>query len=160
MPGMSRRRREQPWGPTHQWMEPPFRRRRPFASCLGAVLAFVFLFFLVNVVRGALGLGTGNQVRWTIAVVIGLGVFRVLLTLGVGALARTPRTRVRPTPRGPTADRPRPRSTVTAAARIREGVQRCRSGAYLGKREEEWVCADPESAVMVLGPPARERPAR
>ena len=153
MPGMSRRRREQPWGPTHQWMEPPFRRRRPFASCLGAVLAFVFLFFLVNVVRGALGLGTGNQVRWTIAVVIGLGVFRVLLTLGVGALARTPRTRVRPTPRGPTADRPRPRSTVTAAARIREGVQRCRSGAYLGKREEEWVCADPESAVMVLGPP-------
>jgi type IV secretion system protein VirD4 len=153
MTGVSRRSSEQPWGPTHQRMEPPFRCGRPFASCFGAVLAFVLVFILVNGVRIALGLGTGNPYRWTIAVLIGLGVLRVLLTLGVGTLARTPRTRTQPTLHGPTADRPTAHRPVTAAARIREGVQRCGGGAYLGKREEEWVCADPESAVMVLGPP-------
>ncbi len=152
MPGMSRRSSGQPWGPTHQRMEPPFRRRHPFASCFGAVLAFALVFILVNGVRIALGLGTGNPYRWTIAVMIGLGISRVLLTLGVGALARTPRTRTRPA-RGPAADRPTVHRPVTAAARIREGVLRCGGGAYLGKHKEEWVCADPESAVMVLGPP-------
>jgi len=151
MLGMSRRFEEESWGPTHQRMEPPFRRRHPFASCSGAVLAFIFLFIAVNGTRIALGLGTGNPFRWTFAAVVGLLLLRPLLTLLVAALARTPRTRARPA--APRAPKPPPRPAVTAAARIREGVQRCGGGAYLGKRGAEWVCADPESAVMVLGPP-------
>jgi hypothetical protein len=78
-------------------MEPPFRRRHPFASCFGSVLAFVFLFSLVNGARIALGFG-GNPIRWMLAALIALVVFRVLLMLAVGALGRTPRTRARPAP--------------------------------------------------------------
>jgi hypothetical protein len=154
LPVMSRRPGEEPWGPTHQYMEPPFKRRHPLASCFGALLTLFLLFFIVGFVRIALGLGSGNAIGWTIGVVIVLFLGRVLLMLGVGVLTRTRHTRARPVPLAPVpVDRPVARRGVSPGARVREGVLRCGGGAYLGKRGEEWVCADPQSAVMILGPP-------
>src|ERR1035438_2643857 len=123
LPGMSRRSEEESWGPTHQHMEPPFRRRHPFAAFFGGLLALFVLYVVVGLVRLMLGLGTGNPIRWTLGAVIVLAVFRLLLTLGVGVLTRTPRTRPRPAPLVPVADKPavvhRP---VSRGARIRDGV--------------------------------------
>lgn len=76
-----------------------------------------------------------------------------LLTLGVGVLARTPRTPARPAP--PVTDRSAVAHTpVSRGTRIREGVLRVGGGTYLGLNEHgEWVTAAPESAAMILGPP-------
>jgi len=151
---MSRWFEREPWGPTHQRMEPPFRRRHPFAALFGGLLALLLLFFLVGIARAALGLGSGDAIGWTIGVLIGLGVLRVALTLGVGVLTRTPRTPTRPAALAPVMDRPVVNRPVSPATRVREGVLRSGAGAYLGCAEHgEWVCADPESAVMILGPP-------
>ena len=151
---MSRRTIDEPWGPSHQDMEPPFRRRHPVASCLGGLLAFLLLLFLVAFVRVVLGLGSGNVFAWTIGAVIVLGAARLLLTFGVALFTRTPRTPARPAPLEPVADRSAAHGPVSRAARVREGVLRSGGGAYLGLAEHgEWVCADPESAVMILGPP-------
>ncbi len=147
------------WGPSHQDMEPPFRRRHPIAAFFGGLFALLLLFFLVGVVRLMLGLGTANPIGWSIGAVIVLGAARVLLVLGVALLTRTPRTPARPAPlapvaRRPAAHKPAAHRPVSPATRVREGVLRAGGGAYLGVNEHgEWVTAQPESAVMVLGPP-------
>jgi type IV secretory pathway TraG/TraD family ATPase VirD4 len=135
-------------------MEPPFRRRHPFASCLGAGFAFVLFFFVVGVIRIALNLKSGSTISWTIGAAIVLVVGRLLLMFGVGIFTSTPRTPTRPAPLAPATREPVAHIPVSPATRIREGVLRVGGGAYLGLNEHgEWVTAEPESAVMVLGPP-------
>jgi type IV secretion system protein VirD4 len=155
---MSRRLEEEieedAWGPSHQHMEPPFQRRHPVASCLGAGFAFVLFFFVVGVIRIALNLKSGSTISWTIGAAIVLVVGRLLLMLGVGIFTRTPRTPTHPAPLAPATREPVVHIPVSPAARVREGLLRVGGGAYLGVRDsQEWAAADPETAAMILGPP-------
>ena len=126
---------EEQWGPSHQEMEPPFRRRHPFASCFGVVFSFLLLLFFVGFIRSVLELKSGSTISWTIGAVIVLVVGRVLLMVAVGVFTRTPRTRrvpSRPEPLPPTARKPVVHVPVSPAARVREGLLRLGGGAYLG----------------------------
>ena len=136
-------------------MDPPFRRSHPFASCMGGLFALVLVWCAGLSLRAVIGGGSGSVFAWAIGAVILLVVLRVALTLGVDVLTRTPRTRARPLPRAPATGRtPVTHRPVSAATRAREGLLRVGGGAYLGENEYgEWVAADPESAVMILGPP-------
>jgi len=148
---------EEQWGPTHQQMEPPFRRGHPVVSCLGAGFAIVLFFFVVGVIRIALNLKSGSTISWTIGAVVVLVVGRLLLMFGVGVFTRTPRTPhtpSRPAPLTPATREPAVHIPVSPAARVREGLLRSGGGAYLGIRESRgWAVADPETAAMILGPP-------
>jgi len=145
---------EEEWGPSHQEMEPPFRRSHPFASCFGVVLAFLLFFFVVGFIRVVLNLKSGSAISWTIGAAIALVVGRLLLMLAVGVFTRTPRTPVRPAPLPPTTREPVAHVPISPATRLREGLVRVGGGAYLGLREsQEWAAADPETAAMILGPP-------
>ena len=144
------------WGPSHQYMDPPFRRSHPFASCTGGVFALVLLLCAGLFLRSVIGSGSGSVFAWTIGLVIAVVVLRIALTLGVDVLTRAPRTRALPLPRTPAATTGGPvtRQPVSPAEHVREGLLRVGGGAYLGANEYgEWVAADPESAVMILGPP-------
>jgi hypothetical protein len=141
------------WGPSHQDIEPPFKRRRSHPIA-GLLVGVPLLLTLAEFSRVVIGVGSGNPFAWTIRAVIVLVAGRVLLTLGVALFTRTPRTPVRPAPLEPVAHRPAAHRPVSPAARVREGVLRVGGGAYLGVNEYgEWVTAAPESAVMILGPP-------
>jgi hypothetical protein len=161
---MSRRLEEENeaelWGPTHQEMEPPFRRGHPVVSCLGAGFAIVLFFFVVGVIRVALHLGTSDPIGWTIGAAILLILGRLLLMFGVGLFTRpprTPHTPTQPTALSPVPARPpamRPAPPVSPATRVRGELLRSGGGAYLGVREGRgWATADPETAAMILGPP-------
>lgn len=119
---------------------------------MGGLFALVLLLCTGLFLRAAIGSGSGGVFAWAIGLVIAVVVLRVVLTLGVSALTRTPRTRALPLPRA--TDGPVSCQRVSPAARVREGLLRVGGGAYLGENEYgEWVAADPESAVMILGPP-------
>jgi type IV secretion system protein VirD4 len=122
---------------------------------MGGLFALVLVLCAGLFLRAAIGSGSGSVFAWAIGLVIAVVVLRVALTLGVDVLTRTPRTRALPLPRAPAAtDGPVSRRPVSPAERVREGLLRVGSGAYLGENEYgEWVAADPESAVMILGPP-------
>ncbi len=165
---MSRRISEQSWGPSHQHMDPPFRRRHPVA---GVLIGVPLLFMFVDLLRIALGFGGGfgSLLGWTIRAVIVLALLRFgsMLVMSVLTRERRPaRTASRPPPlrtplgrAGPTPPKQQNapvRARVSPGARAREGVMRAGGGAYLGVTagdEGRWVTAEPESAVMVLGPP-------
>ncbi len=128
------------------------------------------LLSLADVARVALGFGgnAGGLFPWIAGALVLLVVLRVGSMLAMASSRalpasrptgrhplRTPLGRPKPLPAGS-----RPRG-VSPAARAREGSLRLGGGAYLGLDEHGgWVTADPESAVMILGPPARERPAQ
>jgi hypothetical protein len=153
-------------------MEPPFRRRPSLAARVAGVLVGLpALLFLIDVLRVAFGFGgdLGGLFAWTIGAVIALAVVRAGLMLAMSALTRPPRVRRparnRPPPLRTPLGRPQlegeqaPASSarakgVSPATRAREGSTRLGGGAYLGVDEYGgWVTADPESAVMILGPP-------
>lgn len=163
---MSSGRSGRSWGPSHQDMEPPFRRRR---SCGGSVAGVLIGVFLLDGLRLSLGFGgdLGGLFSWIVGALILLVVVRVGLMLAMAVPTRPPRVaRRRPSPlrtplgrsthdAGQPAGSPsaKPRG-VSPATRAREGSMRLGAGAYLGVDEYGgWVTADPESAVMVLGPP-------
>ncbi len=115
----------------------------------------VLVFCVALSLRTVIGSGSGRIFAWVIGAVIALVLLRVALTLGVDVLTRTPRTRARPLPGAPVATgTPVSVRPVSPAERIREGLLRVGGGAYLGENEYgEWVAAESESAVMILGPP-------
>lgn len=154
------------WGPSHQYTPPPWRRRRARL----ALLAIVVLVWLSLVNQGcAAGLGAAaidyansTILHWAVE----LGVLAMLVWAWregwLTALWRYARPWLYPiasrlpalSSRGggqlaaPPADGP------TLAAQARERCLRLGGGAYLGVGEQgAWVCADPEHAAMVLGPP-------
>jgi type IV secretion system protein VirD4 len=166
------RRRGRDWGPSHQQISAPWQRQRsPVWRLVGWFLAAMFL-------HNAIDKGGGDELAWCLnAMVLGwlakmlvravreervpvawlvnavavLGLRLATLLVRTGPLwlvMRIARWRER------TGWTPRPQALVSPAQEARDEVERCGGGAYLGEREEgEWVCADPESAVMVLGPP-------
>jgi len=136
--GVSRDIRGRSWGPTHQHIDPPFTRRHPLRTAAGVLVG-----------SGA----ASGLLAWTIGAILVLAAARLGLTLAVAALTSTPRRRRAPPLRTPLRH-PGAVRGVSAAARAREGSVRCGGGAYLGQDEHgAWVTADPESAVLVLGPP-------
>jgi type IV secretion system protein VirD4 len=153
-------------------MEPPFRRKPSFASRVAGVLIGIpVLLFLADMVRIALGFGgdLAGLFPWIAGALIALVAIRFGLMLAMSVLTRPPRAprpaRTRPPPlRTPLGraridtGQPAGSSTrakgVSPATRAREGSVRLGGGAYLGVDEYGgWVTADPESAVMILGPP-------
>lgn len=127
-------------------MEPPFRRG---SSIVSSVLGVVGVLILLSIARIGFDPGGGSLISWTIKTVIVLAVLRLVLTLVMGVLTRTPRTTTRPSPPARVIDRPR-----SPGAAVRQRIMRAGGGAYLGVSQNgEWAAADPESAVMVLGPP-------
>jgi type IV secretion system protein VirD4 len=144
---MSRGVSEGPWGPSHQHMEPPSRR----GSSLAAGLASgVCLLFLLEFLRAATGFGAESLGAWTVKAVIALVLVRVLSMFGVAALTRVPPASTRRPSLSPPA-----LPQVSPAAGVRARVACADGGAYLGVGDAAggWAVADPESAVMVLGPP-------
>ena len=134
------------WGPSHQDMEPPFRSR---SSILSSLAGLVGVLILLSIARTAFDPVGGSVIGWTVKAVIVLAVLRVVLTLVMGVLTRTPPTTTRPGPPARVIDRPR-----SPGAAVRQRILRTGGGAYLGVTQNgEWAAADPESAVMVLGPP-------
>ncbi|HYM91941.1 MAG TPA: hypothetical protein VEW91_09945 [bacterium] len=103
---------------------------------MGGLFALVLVLCAGVFLRAAIGSGSGSVFAWAIGLVVVLVVLRVALTLGVGALTRTPRTPARPLPRVPgTRGGAVARRPVSAAARVREGLLRVGGGVYLGANE-------------------------
>jgi type IV secretion system protein VirD4 len=159
---MSSGRSRRSWGPSHQHMEPPFRRTPSLTARIAGVLVGVpLLLFLADVVRVALGFGgdLGGLFPWIVGALIVLVALRVASMLAMSVLTRPPRVAPsRPPPLRTPLGRPKPAGSrpkgVSPATRAREGSMRLGGGAYLGLDEYGgWVTADPESAVMILGPP-------
>jgi type IV secretory pathway TraG/TraD family ATPase VirD4 len=148
-------------------MEPPFRRRHPLATVAGVLVGIPLVIFALEFVRLALGFSgaASGLFSWIIGAALVLAAARFALMLVMGVLARPPRSRRRPAPLRTPLGGPRLGSqpgtatpgrvqAVSPATRVREGSARLGGGAYLGVDEHgAWVTADPESAVMVLGPP-------
>jgi type IV secretion system protein VirD4 len=166
---MSSGRSGRSWGPSHQHMEPPFKRKHSLAARAAAVLIGVPLFlFLADSMRLSLGFAgdLGGLFAWIVGAVIVLVALRLGLMLVMGVLTRprrvtpgrapplrAPRGRVEPDAGHAAGTTGRARG-VSSAARAREASIRLGGGAYLGVDEYGgWVTADPESAVMILGPP-------
>ncbi len=175
---MSRRFEEEPWGPSHQeyeWEQIPFKRRHPILAFV--VIPLFVIFFgipftiaFLETLSAAFGFGGGvrNGFSFLIVVVVMFVIGRFVLLGGLSLVTRPRRLpRNKPPPlrtplgrqphnspdRGRTPVRERPKG-VSPAARAREGSMRLGGGAYLGTDPDGmWVTADPESAVMVLGPP-------
>ena len=80
---MPRRMSDEQWGPTHQHMDPPFRRGPSLGSIVAGIVGWAFLLFLLGVLRIMVGLGSDHTIAWLIGAVIVLAVCRVLLALGV-----------------------------------------------------------------------------
>lgn len=164
----------QQWGPTNQQMAPPWQRRHSPAWRL--VSWFMGAMFL----HGVIDPQGGDELSWCMnAIVVGWiarfayrgvrdGRIPVNWLLNLGE--RTARWIVISFVRyGPLVlvgvfdrwlERRRGRSAASEELSPAEEARseiRCKGGgAYLGlDAQGEWVCAEPQSAVMVLGPPQR-----
>jgi type IV secretion system protein VirD4 len=148
---MSRPPASHSWGPSHQHRDPPKSHR--LVLKLGAitlVLAAVELF-----AHRVLAQGAGGAASSTVSTLGRIGLFLgavwlLLRTVRSGRLhlplpkRRSPATRL--VDRLADAEHP--------GEAVREHVQRLGGGAFLGFAPGGgWVTADPEHAVMVLGPP-------
>ncbi len=148
------------WGPSHQYIDPPTLRRssHPIAAVL---IGVPLLLFAAQAARIVLGIGGGSLLTWTLHAVLAVIAVKYGLILLMSLLTRPPRPartpRITDDPFGDpehedgTLGRPK---APSMAERAREAILRLGAGAYLGGGEyEAWVSADPQSAVMVLGPP-------
>ncbi len=139
------------WGPSHQHRDPPKSNRLKLK--LGAI-AFVLIVFELFAHR-VLAQGAAGAASSTLGTIardgLILGAIWLLLRAVKSGRLRLPRRRER-SPATRLADR------LAAAEHpgeaVREHVQRLGGGAFLGFAPGgSWVTADPEHAVMVLGPP-------
>lgn len=135
---------EQPWGPSHQDGELRYRRRWR-AKAVGVV--FVFLELLTHHL-----FQPGNALAWTVHTMLRGGLVLALLVLLMRAI-KSGRIRL-PFPGQP----PQLSEQIAHAERSCEAVRAhsrlLGGGAFLGLSPGgHWVTADPEHAVMVLGPP-------
>ena len=166
----------QQWGPSHQQMTPPWQQRSDHSliwRVIGWFLAAMFLHTIIDNKGGA-----GDEITWCLKVMT-LGWIAKWVIQGVrdgripiGWLTRLGaeirwwlgRQFVRHAPnrlfmlraswrlRAPTTA---PELEMPLAEQARAEIAYRGGGAYLGTIEdgEEWVTAEAESAVMVLGPP-------
>jgi type IV secretory pathway TraG/TraD family ATPase VirD4 len=146
---MSRAISTRRWGPSHQKIEPPFERGLSLPWKLAGLFALAWL------ARGILDPRGGHPIAWCLeAMALGW-----LAKLFLAALAdgRIPIAWLWSLLR---ADRPIEQlvgeggKAKSAGEAARAEVARLGGGAYLGVGQGgSWALADPESAVMVLGPP-------
>ena len=127
-------------------MEPPFRRGPSLLWKLAGLLALALL------LHGPLD-SRSNFFAWSLeALAVGLLAWLVLIALVDGRVARFWSLIARRAPVDELVDEGDKAQTPGEA--VRSEVARLGGGAYLGVgRSGNWVLADPESAVMVLGPP-------
>ncbi len=137
------------WGPSHQYRQPPGNGRRRVKLAVIATIAIAIELFLHR-------LGRPDPFGWTVRTMIRDGLILTGLFLLVRAfcsgrlclpfrrLDRSPATRLADT----IAASPDPGEMA------REHSRRQGGGAFLGFYPGgRWVTADPEHAVMILGPP-------
>src|ERR1035437_2371646 len=137
------------WGPSHQHLPPPGQRERD--GKLGAILIVV----IVSVpFLGTLGLP--DPLTWPLATLLRGGAILAVVYLLFRAV-RSGRLRL---PFFGAERSPAPRLSERIAASpdpgetVREHSRRHGGGAFLGLHPGgRWVTADPEHAVMILGPP-------
>ena len=163
---MSRTSYNEPWGPRNQQLEPAPTKHSTFWKILGWFLVAVFAHGIIDPAgRDVLG--------WSVKMVI-FGWLASMFVRGVrdgripvdwlAPLFRELRDRFDAwvdQPHGTTTQAPAhpgatsdDKTAETAAEQVRAYVRELGGGAYLGLADDgEWVTADPESAVMVLGPP-------
>lgn len=133
------------WGPSHQHAAAPGRRPSPIVGGL-VLLAVLLLARAALAPHVPLGL-------WLIGAPAAGGLIWLALVLVAGGADSLPR-------RGGSAggtveERPWPTGASTPGEVMRAETTRLGGGAYLGSLAGRWVTADPESAVMVLGPPRK-----
>jgi type IV secretory pathway TraG/TraD family ATPase VirD4 len=165
-------RQSQGWGPTHQHMNPPWERRRsPIWKVIAWFLGAMWL-------HGVIDPGGRDEITWCLKALIygwlakwviqevrdGRIPIRWLVRLGEEAGWRLATMFVRVAPIGVVRRIAHRRvgrrrgvpseAFVSVADEARYEIECLGGGAYLGVAEDgEWVVAEPESAVMVLGPP-------
>jgi Type IV secretory system Conjugative DNA transfer len=129
------------WGPSHQYIPPP-RDRKGHLLAWTIGLSLVAFELMGQRASHGLSFAAASTVHLMARFALGLGVF-VLLVRGLQSLRGSKRhARSRPAPR------------ILDAASLRAKALRLGGGAYLGLGAGgRWVTADPEHAVMVLGPP-------
>lgn len=119
------------------------RRTSPITQGL-VLLAALLLIRVVVAPQVAVGL-------WLVgAPAVGGLIWLALVVLAGGG---GPLLWLRRLPGSATADRPSPAAASTPGEAMRAEAARLGGGTYLGTSGGHWVTADPESAVMVLGPP-------
>jgi len=156
------------WGPNHQYAPSASAKR---------ILLKLFAWFLVAMYAHGIVDPTGpNPIDWSVKMVVYGAIARVLvrgvrngdipvrwlldaaqwlwLKLATLFLKRAPWPLVAPLARRQQRKRIREAEERPTPADIRALSKRYGQGAYLGTKDNgKWVTADPQSAVMVLGPP-------
>jgi type IV secretion system protein VirD4 len=147
---MSRPPRSRGWGPSHQYRDPPKSHR--LILKLGAITLVLVAFELFAhrvLQRGAAGAASSTLSTLCRGALI-LGALWLMLRAVKSGRLHMPRPRHAPATR--LADRLAGAEHPGEA--VRDHVQRLGGGAFLGfALGGGWVTADPEHAVMVLGPP-------
>jgi type IV secretion system protein VirD4 len=151
---MSRASNNDGWGPSHQHRPPPGGERSWFK--VGAIGTVVLAFELwTHRLEHPGGESAG---AWTIhtlgLIAVGAGAVVLFVRflhayLPDAAQDRAPRL---PEAAGPGGALPGD-ALLSPAEALREQTLRLGGGAYLGVARGRWVAADPEHAVLVLGPP-------
>jgi type IV secretion system protein VirD4 len=124
-------------------MDAPVRQTSPLASVVVLLVALLL-------VRGVLAPQVPVGLWLVGAPALGGLIWLALLVLAGGG---GPLLWLRRSPGSATAERPLPAAASTPGEAMRAEAARLGGGAYLGASGGGWVMADPESAVMVLGPP-------
>jgi type IV secretion system protein VirD4 len=143
---MLRKDSTEDWGPSHQ------AERRPSLSGrrLAVVLAIGAVTFELVAYR-LLAQGLIGALRSSIELMLRAGLAAALIALALAILSgRLPRRRLRT--RGGSLGRELARAAHPALA-VRAHSRALGAGAVLGLDRGDWVTADPEHAVLVLGPP-------
>src|SRR5665811_128647 len=149
---MSRSEQTAGWGPSHQHRAPPSSARWKFklaAAALGVLAAELFTHRVLQ--DGAVGAGASTLRTIGRDGLVLLGVYVLLRAVRRGRVALPRVTRQRPS-----ATRLTDRIVAgeDPGHAVREHSRRLGGGAFLGLSPgERWATADPEHAVMVLGPP-------
>jgi type IV secretory pathway TraG/TraD family ATPase VirD4 len=149
---MSRTDQTPGWGPSHQDRKPPTDRRRWLKLGAIGLLALALEVLGERLQRegplGAAGSTLGVVLRDALIVIVAYLLARTLKSGHLRAALR----RHELTPLRSLADQLA--QTPDPGAAVREHVARVGAGAFLGfSPGGGWVTADPEHAVMVLGPP-------
>ena len=149
---MSTSSSQQQWGPSHEHQPPPGGNRG--RSKLGAIaLTLIGLELFAHRILQDGATRAAASTLWTLGrdglvLLAGYAMFRAIKT---GRLRLPTRTRDR-SPATRLSDRLA--GTEDPGEAVREHTRRLGGGAFLGFRPGgSWVTADPEHAVMVLGPP-------
>jgi len=149
---MSRSTSSRGWGPSHEHRPPPASHRWQIKLGAFALIAIAFELFTHRLLQdGAVGAATSTLHTMGRDALVALAGYLLVRAVKTGRLRLPIRAR-EPFPAARLADRFAGAEHPGEA--VREHTRRLGGGAFLGFRPGGgWVTADPEHAVMVLGPP-------